>query len=442
VSASPGQSDGGLVVDPVVELPLSQLKLWDDDPRWIRPERLGDLMAAMTAEREMLRLKPLWALPDGTVFAGNQRLAAARALGWESIPVVVVHGATPAQVKTWALLDNNQFGDWNEPALAEFLSGLLADGVDAVLTGFEARELDTILASLAPVRDPDEIPPPPPTPESRPGELYELGTHRLLCDDSTDPTALARLVGRERIAALVTDFPWGVDYVGKTSEGLRIANDDPAQLPDFLSASFAALDSVLRPNTPFYLFVPSGPAGTEFLVDLRAVGWRHRQSLVWAKDSFVLGHGDYHNRHESILYGFTPGSGRIGRGTGRGWYGGNDQSSVLFLRPAEALARAPDLEAGTTASGADPQLDPAGRAGARSLRRQWLDAACLRIARPPLRRRRTRAALRRRDPPPLRGIRRWLRTAVRASTAIRRFSTGLHFSMRTAHMPRSPASSE
>jgi site-specific DNA-methyltransferase (adenine-specific) len=315
VSASPGQSDGGLVVDPVVELPLSQLKLWDDDPRWIRPERLGDLMAAMTAEREMLRLKPLWALPDGTVFAGNQRLAAARALGWESIPVVVVHGATPAQVKTWALLDNNQFGDWNEPALAEFLSGLLADGVDAVLTGFEARELDTILASLAPVRDPDEIPPPPPTPESRPGELYELGTHRLLCDDSTDPTALARLVGRERIAALVTDFPWGVDYVGKTSEGLRIANDDPAQLPDFLSASFAALDSVLRPNTPFYLFVPSGPAGTEFLVDLRAVGWRHRQSLVWAKDSFVLGHGDYHNRHESILYGFTPGSGRIGRGT-------------------------------------------------------------------------------------------------------------------------------
>jgi len=320
-----------VVVEPVVEWPLARLKQWPENPRFIRPHRLTDLMAAMTAEREMLRAKPLWVLPDGTVIAGNQRLAAALALGWTSIPVVVVRGLTAAQVRTWALLDNNQFGDWDETALAGFLSGLLAGGVDAALTGFETRELDTILASLAPVRDPDETPPLPARPESRPGEFYELGVHRLLCDDSTDPTVLARLVGGERVAALVSDFPWGVDYVGKTPEGLRIANDDPAGLPDFLTASFAALDSVLRPNTPFYLFVPSGPAGTEFLLALRAIGWRHRQSLVWAKDAFVLGHGDYHNRHESILYGFTRGSGRVGRGTGHRWYGGNDQGSVLFF---------------------------------------------------------------------------------------------------------------
>ena len=118
-------------------------------------------MAAMEAEREMLRAKPLWALPDGVVFAGNQRLAAAKALGWVTLPVAVVHGLTDAQLKTWALLDNNTFGRWNEPELAELLAGMLEEGIDASLTGFATRELDAILSTLAPAGDPEEIPPAP-----------------------------------------------------------------------------------------------------------------------------------------------------------------------------------------------------------------------------------------------------------------------------------------
>ncbi len=141
-------------------------------------------------------------------------------------------------------------------------------------------------------------------------------------------------------ALLLTDFPWGVDYTGKTVEALRIANDAPERLPVFLAEAFAALTEVLEPGTPFYLFTPSGPAGTEFRLALRAVGLEHRQTLIWCKNAIVLGHGDYHYRHEEILYGFTPGAGRRGRGSrGSRWFGGNDQGSLLFFdRPAASRA--------------------------------------------------------------------------------------------------------
>jgi ParB-like chromosome segregation protein Spo0J len=87
---------------------VSELRMWPENPRRIRPGRLDDLMASMTAERAMLQAKPLWALPDGTVFAGNQRLRGAIELGWVSIPVVIVEGLTPAQVRSWALLDHSR----------------------------------------------------------------------------------------------------------------------------------------------------------------------------------------------------------------------------------------------------------------------------------------------------------------------------------------------
>lgn len=327
-----------VTVGPVVDTPLSALRSWPENPRTIRPARLDDLKRAMSAERAMLQAKPLWALPDGTVFAGNQRLRAALELGWNALPVVTVSGLSAAQVKTWALLDNNVFGDWDEPALAEFLSGLLGQGIDAALTGFETREIDAILAGIAPARDIEAIPELPLAPDSTLGALYPLGPHRLLCGDSTDPAMLERVIAGERVAALVSDFPWGIDYVGKTKQALTIANDDPSELPLFLARAFAALNAVLGPRVPFYLFVPAGPAGTEFRLALREVGWEHRQTLVWVKDALVLGHSDYHYQHEEILYGHTPGPGRPGRGahTGSRWYGGNDQASVLFAARPKA----------------------------------------------------------------------------------------------------------
>jgi site-specific DNA-methyltransferase (adenine-specific) len=93
----------------------------------------------------------------------------------------------------------------------------------------------------------------------------------------------------------------------------------------------------LAPSARFYIATPAGPQGTGFRRAVDEVGWRHHQTLVWVKNSLVLGHSDHHYRHEEILYGWTAGDGRPGRGrhAGSRWYGGNGQSSVFFFdRPS------------------------------------------------------------------------------------------------------------
>src|SRR5207244_5941955 len=96
-------------------------------------------------DREMLAARPLLALPDGTVFAGNQRLRAARELGWRTIPVLTVE-LEWGRARLWALRDNNPYGEWDEPLLAELLAELAADGVDLALAGFGSADLDRLLA--------------------------------------------------------------------------------------------------------------------------------------------------------------------------------------------------------------------------------------------------------------------------------------------------------
>src|SRR5439155_19948903 len=164
---------------PVVEMRLEQLRQWPENPRTIKPERLEQLKQALSEDRAMLRARPLLALPDGTVIAGNQRLRAARELGWATIPVITV-ALEPERARLWALRDNNPYGDWDEPALGELLAELAGGGVDLALSGFAGGELDRLLAGIEPAADPDDAPPlPAGEPDSQPGRIYELGPHRL-----------------------------------------------------------------------------------------------------------------------------------------------------------------------------------------------------------------------------------------------------------------------
>lgn len=138
--------------------------------------------------------------------------------------------------------------------------------------------------------------------QTAPGQLWTIpsahgGAHRILCGDATKPTDVQRLMGDERAVWMWTDPPYGVDYERTTPEGYAVANDNARGLPELLGAAFAAAnDNALVEGAPIYVAHPAGPAALVFGQCFQAVGWKFHQTLVWAKDTFVLGHSDYHWR--------------------------------------------------------------------------------------------------------------------------------------------------
>jgi hypothetical protein len=189
---------------------------------------------------------------------------------------------------------------------------------------------------------PDDIPPAPP-PRTRAGDLWLLGEHRLLCGDATDPSDITRLMAGERAEVLWTDPPYGVDYVGKTSKAMTIAGDGPEGLGELLHRAFAVVGPALAPGAAIYLWHQSGPGALEALKAFAEQGWRLHQTLIWAKDTLVLGHTDYHYRHEPIAFGYAPGGGRRGRG-GAGWYGGDAEDSIFEISRPTASREHPTMK--------------------------------------------------------------------------------------------------
>lgn len=226
------------------------------------------------------------------------------------------------------LLDDMGYGD-------AVLDGIVQHAGDLVLAAADADE-DAAAAEHTPVVE-DEAPVER-AEELRAkwgterGQLWVIpsahgGEHRLLCGDATSPADVARALAGEQAAWMWTDPPYGVSYEGKTADALTIENDGADGLDALLRGSFAAADGALVEGAPIYVAHPAGALSFSFAAAWRAVGWRWHQTLVWVKQTFVLGHADYHYQHEPLLYGW--------KGKNRPWYGGRTQASVLpFDKPA------------------------------------------------------------------------------------------------------------
>lgn len=252
------------------------------------------------------------------------------------------------------LADNRlaDLGEYDSTDLHALLSSL--DSLSG--TGYLQSDLDALTRDLfppQPLTDPDDVPDVPANPVSELGQVWQLGDHRLLVGDATDVEAVRRLCGDVAPDMVWTDPPYGVDYVGKTKNQLKIRNDSERGLEALLRAAFRVVARVCRPGAPVYV----AHADTErvtFELALRSAGLLVRQNLVWVKNTLVVGRSDHHYRHEPILaaetgeepaakehepvlYGFTEGgSGRLGRG-GPWWFGGNKASTVFeFNKPARS----------------------------------------------------------------------------------------------------------
>ncbi|QEL20913.1 DNA modification methylase [Limnoglobus roseus] len=242
--------------------------------------------------------QPLVLDADGGV-VGHTRYKAARTLGLTVVPVHVATDLTPA------------IATWDDGKLVAELLALQGTDVDLASIGFTADELADLLRGEPDANpgDPDAVPDPPADPVTKPGDVWLLGRHRLLCGDATNPADLATLLAGTPAGLLRTDPPYNVAYEGKTADKLTLANDALAGDDDrrFLARALAAANGVLRPGAGFYLW----HADLEGLTARTAcadAGLRVRQCLVWVKSAFALGRFDYHWGHEPCLYVWADGA--------------------------------------------------------------------------------------------------------------------------------------
>lgn len=247
--------------------------------------------------------------------------------------------------KAFALADNRtaDLGTYDDSDLLAMLQAVhSADAELFASTAYDEHVLAELIGSLQALEnagrdtEPSET---PAVPVTQAGDLIALGEHRLVCGDATAEGDVRRLMAGHLAGCMWTDPPYGVDYVGKTVDALTIQNDGAGDIEALLSSAFALAAGVLEPGAAVYCAHPAGAQGLVF-ARLFDAAFSFRQGLVWNKGQMVLGHSDYHYSHEPILYGYTPGPGRRGRG-GEGWYGDNSQTSVIEVPKPSANTEHP-----------------------------------------------------------------------------------------------------
>jgi DNA modification methylase len=261
---------------------------------------------------------------DREIIAGHTRWKAARELGLELVPVRWLD-LPRSEAHALALADNRlgELAPWDEAALGDALRELADGGTSLEGLGWDADDLGGLMTpeaeSAATTPGDDEAPPADEQgePDSRPGAVYDLGPHRLVCGDCLDAAVWAALMGDEKARMVWTDPPYGVGVAGGTHDPRResyrsgdvVENDDldaPA-LSALLVAAFAKVHAPTAPGAAWYVAAPAGPLFAVFGSPLAALGvWR--QTLIWLKHAFVFGRSDYHYRHEPIFYGWTSGA--------------------------------------------------------------------------------------------------------------------------------------
>ncbi|NBS69866.1 site-specific DNA-methyltransferase [bacterium] len=272
-------------------------------------------------------------LVDGTngIIAGHGRLMAARKLGHTEVPTIELKDLTEAQKKAYIIADNKLAlnAGWDNDLLKIEFDQLKDLGFDLELTGFSLDEIEALDPEevTAGLTDEDETPPVPEEPKTKPGDIYQLGKHRLMCGDSTSIQALETLCEGQLVDMWLTDPPYNVAYESGT--GLTIKNDDMEddQFRQFLRDAYVAADAVMKPGAVFYIW-HANKESFNFQAAALDAGWIIRQHLVWKKSSLVLGQQDYHYKHEPCLYGWKEGAGHL-------WAADRKQTTILeFDKPS------------------------------------------------------------------------------------------------------------
>ena len=290
--------------DKVERWPVERLIPYARNARTHSPAQVDQIAASI---KEWGWTNPVLVGEDNTLIAGHGRVLAARKLRISEVPVMVALGWTEAQKRAYAIADNK-------------LGELEVLGFDLDLIGFSEDERAALASQGNPgLTDPDDVPEVPKNPISIPGDVWLLGSHRLLCGDSTVAADVAKVLGKVKPNLMVSDPPYGVEYepgwrkragvnLNKAKLG-TVANDDRADWREAWE---------LFPGSIAYVWHAGRHAST-VQESLEATGFEVRSQIIWAKDRFALSRGHYHWQHEPCWYAV--------RGSAA-WHGDRKQSTL------------------------------------------------------------------------------------------------------------------
>ncbi len=280
--------------------------------------------------------------------AGNGVWQAAVDLGWAMIAAVYVTD-DEVTAKAFGIMDNRsaELSTWNLGTLKELLEELDTGDMDMALTGFSTDAIRDLMTQVhqggGGKTDPDDV---PEDVESicQTGDIWVLGSHRLMCGDVTDASAIMALMDGKKAAMAFTDPPYGLSYEQDYKDGderkaarrsgargrVAMSNDDradDASLRDFLTTCLTNMTAHL---TGAVYMCYGAPRTMPCLQAWEEAGLHLGSLITWVKDRFVLGRRHYHAQSEGIVYGWM-------QKTGSGWQGGRDQSNVWeFKRPGRS----------------------------------------------------------------------------------------------------------
>jgi DNA modification methylase len=309
--------------------PTDKLVPYDKNPRTHSAEQVSQIAASIA---EFGFLNPILVDTTAGIIAGHGRLQAAKQLGLAQVPVVVLDHLTEVQKRAYVITDNKLAlnAGWDDKLLREEMEALAAEDFNLPIIGFSDEELASLLAEPNVAEgntDEDSVPEISDVPISRPGDLWRLGHHLLLCGDSTVLENVERVLDGALADMVFTDPPYNVDYGNTAKDKMRgknrtIMNDNLGNdFENFLYDTCVNMLTVCK--GALYVCMSSSELHTLQKTFVEA-GGKWSTFVIWAKNTFTLGRADYQRQYEPILYGWK-------QGTDHFWCGARDQGDVWFV---------------------------------------------------------------------------------------------------------------
>ena len=265
----------------------------------------------------------IWNEETGNIVGGHQRYKVLVAEGHTEVECVIVK-MSPEREKALNVALNKVTGDWEFEALADLIKDLEAQDFDVTLTGFDAAEIEDLFSQ---VHDKDATDDDYDVNKAleeaafvKPGDVWLLGRHRLLCGDATKPEDVEKLMDGKKANLVLTDPPYNVDF--ESASGLKIQNDkqDNDTFYSFLLAAFKNMAEHTSPGGSIYVF-HADTEGLNFRKAFIEAGFHLSGVCIWKKNSLVLGRSPYNWIHEPILFGWL-------RGGKHRWFTGRSETTV------------------------------------------------------------------------------------------------------------------